>query len=128
MRKGTEFLCLNTRVGRTFDTHLASRRCGADAVFIIVDIVAIVVDITVAIDDRRIVIIVARRAQPPKIYTILSLLYRTATGGLYHLKSLYPVTVPLLITFDPCPKKIHNLIHFLSNLLILLGKYRSLIH
>ena len=48
-----------------FHTLLAIRQCGADTKRVI-HIVAIVVNVAViAVDERRIVIVVARRAQPP---------------------------------------------------------------
>jgi len=50
------------QVSRAFDTLRAIRRCGTHPVSVI-DIVAIVVD--VAVNDCCLVIVIARRAQPP---------------------------------------------------------------
>lgn len=52
------------QVSRTFDTLRAIRRCGTHPVSVI-DIVAIVVDVAIAVNDCCLVIVIARRAQPP---------------------------------------------------------------
>ena len=60
-------------MSRTFGTLRAIRQCGPHRDIIVVDIVAIRVHVAIVVDIRGIVIIVARRAQPPNISTILTL-------------------------------------------------------
>ena len=114
-REGIRFPCTRTGAPHLRQRYGLGMQCGADAVVVVVDIVAIVVDRAIVIDVGGVVCIVARRPQPPvSPYNRIpksSLLLKTA-----------------LVTIHPPAQQIHTLARQQHDLLVLLGQNALLLH